>query len=67
MKSPSPETLFMAVDRTSSELLWSVTQLAEQPVDAQLRRRTAEMLEVVISGLRLNHHKLIQTKKDTHP
>ncbi|PAW79124.1 MAG: hypothetical protein B9S32_03980 [Verrucomicrobia bacterium Tous-C9LFEB] len=67
MQAPTPETLFITIDRTSSELLWSVTQLTAQPIPAPLRERTTEMLEIVISGLRLNHEQLTQNTKESQP
>lgn len=66
MQTPSPETLFVTADRTSSELLWSVAQLSAVATDAHLRQRTAEMLEVVISGLQLNYLQLSVQPKDLH-
>lgn len=65
MQSPTPETLFITIDRASSELLWSVTQLTAQPIPASLRERTTEMLEIVISGLRLNQQQLTQNSKES--
>lgn len=58
MQLPPPEKLLLTVDRTASELLWSVSQFTEQSADPQLRRRAAEIIDVVISGLSHNHNQL---------
>jgi hypothetical protein len=58
----TPEKLFMAIDRISSELLWSLAQLNEQSSDPQLRQRIAEMLAVVIAGLRHQHQQFTNTQ-----
>lgn len=66
MERPTPETLFFTADRSSSELLWAVTQLSSQPLPEPLRERAAEMLGIVISGLQLNQQQLTHSTKDTH-
>lgn len=65
MQPPTPETLFITIDRASSELLWSVAQLTTQPIPPALRERTTEMLEIVISGLHLNYDQLTQPNKES--
>lgn len=65
MQPPTPETLFITIDRAASELLWSVAQLTAQPIPEALRERTTEVLDIVISGLRLNQDQLAQPTKES--
>lgn len=67
MNPPPTDESFSQADRLSSELLWTVSQLSGPAVDPQIRRRTAEMLAVVISGLLHHLDQLVQPTTPPHP
>ncbi len=57
------EQLLLSVDRISSELLWSASQLNTLAIEPDVRQRASEVLSAVISGLSHTQSQLQQPKE----